>query len=544
VQDDSRKEAMSDKPWEKFRMEGQLRPPAGSKILFAKFLPITNVNNTQLMNRFLVAADNKGTIHVFNSDGQHLAEKSTGHSGSITALAVDFRPSINYHVVTGSSNGEVKIWSIAAPERPGGRGGTRASQNGTNSSSLSPSSPGKETGGRTSNSTTTVGRSNVTAAGAGRGRIDMKVQWAQWQPAWKLEAEFSPSSVDAVRGISRRYHMVDMTQEGQKPITLIDFVPKGRNFNLLVADGIGRMSMHLKNGTLSSSVMLPGSGAPRCSSIFKTVAAICTGGGIALYEVKERKLLTATCTRHVPTDDSLPEWKPTAANQGGNSSQHRKRTRFPPQPIVADFVSYAQDVTQEHIAYAGTADGRFMVLNVRQEKTRVRCTLSNEVRVSARADTQVHVASTKGYMYVASSSAKGSTTITAYNSTGMTRSFPPEIALQVVIRDSSGGKQGAIMYGDRHAGLVLTVGGSAALISARLETENHPPSSDRLYSGLGITAATRRKERKHPQRKSANSLPKLSTLKSISAEGNLDTVPCVIMLTSRQKHQYESQFRV
>ena len=486
VQDDSRKEAMSEKPWERFRMEGQLRPPAGSKISFAKFLPIANVNNTKLMNRFLVAADTKGSIHVFNSDGRHLAEKSTGHSGSITALAVDFRPSINYHVVTGSANGEVKIWSIAAPERPGGRGGTRASQNGTNTSSLSSPSPGNETEGRTSNATATMGRSNVTAAAGGRGRIDMKVQWAQWQPVWKLESEFSPSSVDAVKGISRRYHMVDMTQEGQKPITLIDFVPKGRNFNLLVADGIGRMSMHLKNGTLSSSVMLPGSGAPRCSSIFKTVAAICTGGGIALYEVKERKLLTATCTRHIPADDSLPEWKPTPATEGGNSSQHRKRTRFPPQPIVADFVSYAQDVTQEHIAYAGTADGRFMILNVRQEKTRVRCTLSNEVRVSARADAEVHVASTKGYMYAASSSAKGSTTITAYNNTGITRSFPPEIALQVVIKDSSGGKQGSIMHGDRHAGLVLTAGGSAALISARSAARNRPLFSDNLDSGLCI----------------------------------------------------------
>lgn len=60
-----------------------------------------------------------------------------------------------------------------------------------------------------------------------------------------------------------------------------------------------------------------------------------------------------------------------------------------------------------------------------------RCTLSNEVRVTARADSEVHVASTKGYTYVASSCPKGRTIITAYNNTGLGRSFPPEIALQV-----------------------------------------------------------------------------------------------------------------
>lgn len=155
-------------------------------------------------------------MHIFTSDGKHILQHATGHKGDITALSVDFRPAVNYVLATASSDGEVKVWTVQAPDRRGGRGGnmTNAAEGrgavavkeegakgggGKQKEGKEGGEEGGKQGGKHGNAATKSGGSSQ-----GPPRVDMKTIWANWQPAFKLDASFFPSSVETVRGISKR----------------------------------------------------------------------------------------------------------------------------------------------------------------------------------------------------------------------------------------------------------------------------------------------------------------------------------------------------
>eukprot|EP00288_Rhodomonas_lens_P005052 CAMPEP_0177737270 /NCGR_PEP_ID=MMETSP0484_2-20121128/25795_1 /TAXON_ID=354590 /ORGANISM="Rhodomonas lens, Strain RHODO" /LENGTH=183 /DNA_ID=CAMNT_0019251039 /DNA_START=38 /DNA_END=586 /DNA_ORIENTATION=+ len=81
---------------DRFKQVSTLSPPSGAQILQSRFLPFSESNGTKQMNRYLVGADSRGMLHVFTSDGEVLSSMDTGHSGAITAMAVDSRQSAEY----------------------------------------------------------------------------------------------------------------------------------------------------------------------------------------------------------------------------------------------------------------------------------------------------------------------------------------------------------------------------------------------------------------------------------------------------------------
>ena len=322
---------------------------------------------------------------------------------------------------------------------------------------------------------------------------DTRHVWAAWDIKIILESAFYPAKSEPIRGLSRRHHVLDFTQQGKLPISMVEFAVKGRSYNIVAVDSAGRLSTHMRNGTLTGSVMLPGKGAPKCLYMWKSVAAFCTDAGMAFYETKERRLLTSTCTRVIFGDEGLPEAPPLLLprskknNTNGTNatmldSQPRKRTRFPPEPVVAPFLSYGHDpVIDSSTAYAGTADGRLFMLQVRGDKNRVRCSVSNEINVTTDNSAQVYVAATKGFVYAAIASRSG-ITVNAYNSTTASRTHPPEISLQVSIQNP--GRKTVAFNSDMHAGLALLIGDAALLFSAKLEYSKPSGWSQSNYNML------------------------------------------------------------
>eukprot|EP00283_Hemiselmis_rufescens_P017372 CAMPEP_0173449808 /NCGR_PEP_ID=MMETSP1357-20121228/43454_1 /TAXON_ID=77926 /ORGANISM="Hemiselmis rufescens, Strain PCC563" /LENGTH=236 /DNA_ID=CAMNT_0014416423 /DNA_START=30 /DNA_END=736 /DNA_ORIENTATION=+ len=235
----------------------------------------------------------------------------------------------------------------------------------------------------------------------------MKVAWAHWRPRLVLEQAVRPTQVEPLKGLSKRHGAIALHGAPPRPIVAVDLAPRGRSYHLVVADADSRMSMHMRNGSIIASAQLPGAdgdGGPRCAVSQKTVCAFCTSQGMVFYETKERRLLSQTCSRIIHSDEGLPDYKPPpppkggAANATGNETVAKKRTRFPPQPVKTPIVSFAYDNSLENQAYAGTGDGKMLVLQVRGEKNRVRCTLNNEVIVSAdREHPNVMVVATKGF---------------------------------------------------------------------------------------------------------------------------------------------------
>lgn len=67
---------------------------------------------------------------------------------------------------------------------------------------------------------------------------------------------------------------MQMSEDGRQPITAVDFVPKGRSFNLIVGDALGRFSMHNRNGTGTASARIETGGPITAFYGWGTVCAL------------------------------------------------------------------------------------------------------------------------------------------------------------------------------------------------------------------------------------------------------------------------------
>jgi hypothetical protein len=118
------------------------------------------------------------------------------------------------------------------------------------------------------------------------------------------------ASAPVVRGLSSRYNPVNYSDHGPRPITAVEFIQKGRSFNVLAADDVGRISLHLRNGSISATAQVKGGAAVRCALPFNTFCALCTDTGVVFYEGKDRRMLAQSCMQSQPIDDGLPGTRP------------------------------------------------------------------------------------------------------------------------------------------------------------------------------------------------------------------------------------------
>jgi len=82
-------------------------------------------------------------------------------------------------------------------------------------------------------------------------------------------------------------------------IAHVELLPKGRSFSILAADENGRVSVHLRNGSVVATDLLVGNNGDRelanAVAVSKTWAAIAHGDRISFYDGNSRKLTRVRC---------------------------------------------------------------------------------------------------------------------------------------------------------------------------------------------------------------------------------------------------------
>ena len=114
-----------------------------------------------------IFADSKKWLHIVQvagaGTGTTVLSQASGHAGAITSMAVDSRQLPEYKILTGSSDGEVRMHTLNAPPRKRGRN---------------------------------------QPAGA---RQPVANQSDIWEPLLTLASQYFPSTAAPVRGLSQRY---------------------------------------------------------------------------------------------------------------------------------------------------------------------------------------------------------------------------------------------------------------------------------------------------------------------------------------------------
>ena len=98
---------------------------------------------------------------------------------------------------------------------------------------------------------------------------------------------------------------------------------------LCAADDAGRLSLHVRNGSMSASALIPGGAAVRCSLHFNTFSALCTDNGVYFYEGKDRRLLKQYCMVTQPLDEGMPELDPILVKDEGPNGEIKEK-KVPP----------------------------------------------------------------------------------------------------------------------------------------------------------------------------------------------------------------------
>jgi hypothetical protein len=71
-----------------------------------------------------------------------------------------------------------------------------------------------------------------------------------------------------------------------------------------------RISLHLRNGSISATAYVKSGSAVRCAVTIGTFCALCTDTGIVFYEGKDRRLLSHYCMQSTPLDEGVPGTPP------------------------------------------------------------------------------------------------------------------------------------------------------------------------------------------------------------------------------------------
>jgi len=102
--------------------------PNGASIVLARFLPYNFQNTTGREadpaaggSMYSIVADSKRWLHIVEvagaGTGNTVLSQESGHTGAITSMAIDPRHLPEYKILTGSSDGEVRMHTLNAPPR-------------------------------------------------------------------------------------------------------------------------------------------------------------------------------------------------------------------------------------------------------------------------------------------------------------------------------------------------------------------------------------------------------------------------------------------
>lgn len=339
-----------EKHGEKARIVARLVvPPKAGKITGIRWLPFLDPGVGKRMHRLLVAADNKGALHFFSNKGQHVSSHPTGSSHAIQALAASLKWDGECKIIAGHVNGEVRVFTISPPPRH-----------------EFPEKIALEH----------IERIEKEGKGKKRAKVLPSAR-SPWQPMILLVSSFFPPKMTMLEWDNSTHNVADFST-GPQPISFVDIVPRGRNsFNVLVGDASGRISQHLRNGSLVSSFDLPVSSQdrdetdvanPRCSVAWGNFAAVCGRRGLTLYNTKDRYVYPTRCMGF-PAEDKDPS---VVTEKGKGKTKAPLR---PTEEVESRFVSLQQDPVHNSFLLAGTNDGRFLGLSVRGEGKVLRCTV-------------------------------------------------------------------------------------------------------------------------------------------------------------------------
>eukprot|EP00961_Rhodomonas_salina_P046822 628215-Rhodomonas_salina.2 len=205
-------EQAEEPPSERFKFSKKLELPSKIKLAVTEWLPFPDANEPQKMSSMLVSGDLKGTLHFFSSDGSLIVSHPTGYTSAITAMAVHKVHESECVVVVANEKGAIRSFSVTRPPRF-----TLVMEKKQNKKKGPPA----------------------------------------WVPIIRQVADFSPSTAPQLEGIRvEKAFTHDMSTLGAKSITVVEVIPKGKSYNILAADGEGRVSFHLRNGSAIGALRL------------------------------------------------------------------------------------------------------------------------------------------------------------------------------------------------------------------------------------------------------------------------------------------------
>jgi WD40 repeat protein len=369
---DREQEKNQNSPEALFRFLHPINAPNGSHWRVLKFLPIHDRSDTK--THYLLGVDNRETLHIVTSEGRIIFSDHTGHTSPVNTLAVDFRLLSEIKLATGSQDGEVRIFTINSPARPGKNVKSRPPNRTSNSSN------------ETKSDARPIETEKKAEPMLERNSSTETKKTGPWVPSLKLTEAWYPTKMTTIRGVSHRFFQVHLNGSAPEAISGLDFATKGRQLNLVVGDVAGRVSLHLRNGSMTASFRTPGNGSIRCVVCFENFAALCTSEGLYFMETKERRMVTHGCQTSPLTDEALPDWDappppppPPNVSDGnlsaGNHSVQPRPSFYPrkrreaPVPLEGGIMSFAPDLSSKTAAFAGTDDGRVLALQVSQLET-------------------------------------------------------------------------------------------------------------------------------------------------------------------------------
>lgn len=212
------------------RLISTLQLPLKAKLSAVHWLPFADVaSDGDGMSKLMLAGDVKGMLHIVETSGKTLVSLQSGHGGAVTAMSVAKMHDNECTVVTGGAQGDIRVHTISRPPRY----------------ALKPPLDSKNTGRKL----------------------------VQWTPLVRLVADFSPSTAEPLPGLGEQHFRVDM--RGGKSIASVVLLPRGRrSYNLLVSDVAGRLSVHMKNGSLIGSHQVEGRASVAAYAHTKSWAAL------------------------------------------------------------------------------------------------------------------------------------------------------------------------------------------------------------------------------------------------------------------------------
>jgi WD40 repeat protein len=235
------------------RFVRQMELPDKAKVSVVEWLPFKDmIVHGRLMNTLLLAGDVKGQLHIIDSkSGTTILSLSSGHVGAVTAMVVTKRHDQTCTVATGGEQGDIRIHVISRPPRYTLK--QQLDLKGTNTPSKA----------------------------------------AAWVPLVRLITHFAPSTVDLLDGLGPAHLRANL--EGPKAIESLDFIPRGKSsYNILASDSDGRLTVHLKNGSLIASRHLETSRPIQRHAVTKTWTALSLDKKLFIFEPRLRNVEPVT----------------------------------------------------------------------------------------------------------------------------------------------------------------------------------------------------------------------------------------------------------